>query len=342
MNAAAEEAEDRIVTLTMNPALDITTGIGRVRPTHKLRCGATRHDPGGGGVNVARVATVLGVQATAVFPAGGATGALIGDLLTAAGVPHDQIPITESTRESFTVDEQETGLQYRFVLPGPVLSDAEHQRCLSRLRAAATGARFVVASGSLPPGAPPDFYQRVADLCRDLGTLLILDGSGAGLRHVHSGVFLLKPSISELREYMNHDLSSEAERWEAAHQLINCGIARHVLVSLGARGAMLASAERSLRFDAPDIGRGSGVGAGDAMVAGVTVGLARGWPMDQAVRLGVAAGAAMLLTPGTAVCEAADVQRLFAGIAEPVEADPSVRRVGPRSPESVPPPRQRS
>ncbi|OBF25557.1 phosphofructokinase [Mycobacterium sp. ACS4331] len=326
----------------MNPAVDITTGVARVRPTHKLRCGTARYDAGGGGINVARVATVLGTAATAVFPAGGATGELICELLSAAGVPHDRIPISATTRESFTVDEQETGLQYRFVLPGPALSDADQQRCLSRLASVAQGARFVVASGSLPPGTPPDFYQQVADLCRDLGTPLILDGSGAGLRHVRSGVFLLKPSISELRDYMDRDLSSETERWDAARGLIDRGVTDHVLVSLGARGAMLASADLSLRFEAPDIGLGSGVGAGDAMVAGVTVGLVRGWPLDRAVRLGMATGAAMLLTPGTAVCEFGHVQDLFAQIAEPTEPDLAIRTVGPRSPESVPPPRPRS
>src|SRR6478736_3466185 len=191
---------DSIVTLTMNPALDITTDADVVRPTDKVRCTSVRYDPGGGGVNVALVAHNLGASVTAVFPAGGATGDVYGDLLTARGVPFHRVKIARSTRESFTIDEISTGLQYRFVLPGPSLTFAELQQCLVELRRLATSAKFVVASGSLPPGAPANFYQQVALVCRDLGARLILDTSGGGLRHLTSGVFLLKASVRELRE----------------------------------------------------------------------------------------------------------------------------------------------
>ena len=118
---------DSIVTLTMNPALDITTDADVVRPTDKVRCTGVRYDPGGGGVNVAQVAHNLGASVTAVFPAGGATGDVYGDLLTARGVPFHRVKIAGSTRESFTIDEISTGLQYRFVLPGPSLTFAELQ-----------------------------------------------------------------------------------------------------------------------------------------------------------------------------------------------------------------------
>jgi 6-phosphofructokinase 2 len=307
----------RIVTLTMNPALDITTSVGVVRPTDKLRCSATRYDPGGGGINVARIAQVLGGSVLAVFPAGGSHGGLVTSLLRDAEVPFAQIPIAAQTRESFTVNETSTGQQYRFVLPGPQLTIPEQEQCLDQLRLAAESAEFVVASGSLPPGVPADFYQRVADICRRLGVKLILDSSGGGLQHISTGVFLLKASVRELRECVGRRLSTESEQLAAAHELIDSGRAQAVVVSLGSYGALLATHRTSQRFSAVPMAGGSGVGAGDAMVAAITVGLSRGWPLTKSVGLGIAAGAAMLMTPGTAACERADVERLFELVAEP-------------------------
>ena len=305
----------------MNPALDITTETDRVIPTDKMRCGLPRYDPGGGGINVARIVHVLGESVSALFPAGGHAGDKVTDLVADSGVPVQRIPVANSTRESFTVDECCTGRQYRFVLPGPRLTDAEQLECLDTLSAAAACADFVVASGSLPPGVPTDFYQRVADICRERGAPLILDTSGGGLRHISSGVFLLKPSVRELRECVGRELISESEQLAAAHELIDRGCAQFVVVSLGAEGALLATPHGSQRYSAVEVPCASGVGAGDAMTAGITVGLKRGWQLDKAVRLGIAAGSAMLLTPGTAPCTREDVERLFEIVADPMDLD---------------------
>jgi 6-phosphofructokinase 2 len=310
-----------IVTLTMNPALDITTDAPLVRPTDKIRCGGVRYDAGGGGINVAHMAHILGASVSAVFPAGGATGDVLADLLSAEGVPLRRVKISDSTRESFTVDETSTGLQYRFVLPGPRLTFVEQVQCLEELRLAATSAKFVVASGSLPPGVPRDFYQQVADICHDLGTQLILDTSGEGLQRVASGVFLLKVSVRELRECVGRELSTESEQLRAAHELIDSGRTEVVVVSLGADGALLATSKENQRFSAIPMRAVSGVGAGDAMVAAITVGLSRGWPASTSVRFGIATGAAMLMTPGTAPCTRADAERLFEVAEMPFDVD---------------------
>jgi 6-phosphofructokinase 2 len=318
---APTRSATKIVTLTMNPALDITTNTDRVVPTEKLRCGMPRYDPGGGGINVARIAGVLGASASAIFPAGGHAGDKVTNLVGESGVPVQRISVACSTRESFTVDEDSTGRQYRFVLPGPRLTDAEQTLCLNQLGAAAASADFVVASGSLPPGVPTDFYQRVAQVCGEAGARLILDTSGAGLRHITSGVYLLKPSVRELRECVERGLVNETEQLAAAHELVDRGCAQIVVVSLGSKGALVATPNASQRYSPIKVPSGSGVGAGDAMIAGITVGLSRGWQLDKAVRLGIAAGAAMLLTPGTACCTRRDVERFFEVVADPVDID---------------------
>jgi 6-phosphofructokinase 2 len=264
----------------------------------------------------------LGAAATAVFPGGGPTGEMVDTLLVAEGLTTERITIGGSTRESFTIDELSTGRQYRFVVPGPQLTLAEQTECLLRLRHAATSAAIVVASGSLPPGVPEDFYQQVADICLDLDALFLLDASGGGLTHVNSGVFLLKPSVRELREAAGRELTTDAEQLAAARELIDRGAAQYVLVSRGAQGALLASREGGQLFAPVTVPPGSGVGAGDAMVAGVAVGLTKGWPLVEAVRLGIAAGAAMLLTPGTAPCTRADTERLLEQTGNPVDVEP--------------------
>ena len=309
----------RIVTLCMNPALDITTSTDVVRPTDKLRCTTARYDPGGGGINVAHVSEVLGASSTAVFPAGGPAGELVHKLLVAEGLAVHRVPIGGSTRESFTVNELSTVKQYRFVLPGPQLTVAEQTECLLQLRHAASSASIVVASGSLPPGVPEDFYQQVADVCAQLGALFLLDTSGGGLTHVNAGVFLLKPSVRELRDCVGRALDTEPEQLAAARELIERGAAEHVLVSMGAAGAMLVNRRGGQRFAPVAVPPGSGVGAGDAMLAGVAVGLVRGWSLSEATRLGVAAGAAMLLTPGTAPCTREDTERLYGETTPPVD-----------------------
>ncbi|MEI9965602.1 MAG: PfkB family carbohydrate kinase [Caulobacteraceae bacterium] len=154
-----------ILTLTMNPAIDVSASVERVEPTRKLRCGGGRRDAGGGGVNVARVARRLGAEATAVYPAGGFVGQLLTELVQADDVVGLPVPVRQETREDFTALETSTGDQYRFVLPGPRLSGAEWMACLKAFAAIEKRPDLVVVSGSLPPGCPDDFYCRSARSC---------------------------------------------------------------------------------------------------------------------------------------------------------------------------------
>ena len=143
---------NQVITVTPSPAIDISTSISRIAPFAKLRCASPQRDPGGGGINVARVVKRLGGEATAIYPIGGATGQLLHRLMEREGVPSLPTTATEETREDFTVFEKTTSQQYRFVLPGAQLSEQEWQQCLTSLANAKPLPNFVVASGSLPPG----------------------------------------------------------------------------------------------------------------------------------------------------------------------------------------------
>ncbi|HSV34850.1 MAG TPA: 1-phosphofructokinase family hexose kinase [Ramlibacter sp.] len=304
-----------VLTLTPNPALDLSTSTEKVMDAHKLRCEAPRFHPGGGGINVARVLHRLGERCLAVYPAGGATGERLSQLLEAEQVPAHCVAIAGETRESFSVRETATGREYRFVLPGPTLAPAEWQACLDFVQDLAMPPRHIVASGSLPPGVPVDFYARLAQVAHAQGSLLVLDASGPPLAAaLEEGVYLVKPSLRELRELTGEPLEHEAQWLAAARGLVQHGQARLAALSLGERGALLVSATMALRAPAIAVPVASTIGAGDSFTAGLVLALSRGQDLQEALRTAMAASAAALLVPGTALCQPADVERLRAQV----------------------------
>lgn len=301
-----------IITLTLNPALDLATTTDRVAPTHKLRCSPAQRFAGGGGINVARVLHRLGSDVQAWALAGGAAGEQVRQLLADEGVATAIQPIAGDTRENFSVVETSTGHEFRFVLPGPTLQTAEWQACLDALAAPTTAPRWLIASGSLPPGVPPDFYARLAPLARARGTRLVVDSSGQPLAAaLQAGVALVKPSLRELRELLQQPLTNATAWCAAAQSLVHAGQAEIVALSVGEQGAVLATREGVWQAPALNVPAATGTtGAGDCFLAALVWALDRGDAPAEALRWGVAAGAAALLAPGTSLAQAADVHRL--------------------------------
>lgn len=302
-----------ILTLTVNPALDISTSTELVTSGHKLRCSASRVDPGGGGVNVARVVQRLGGRTLAIYTAGGPTGEAYRRLIEAERIPTLVLPISGSTREDFTVDETATGNQFRFVLEGPELREAEWRACLALLEESIPVGGYVVASGSLPPGVPDDFYARVARVARRHNARCIVDASGPSLAEaLAEGVFLVKPSRRELGLQLGLTLESDESQLEAASALVEDGSAELVALTLGGEGAVLASKAGTLRLTVPPVQVRSTVGAGDSFLAAFVLRLAQGRSLEAAFRAAVAAGTATVTTTATELCHRADVERLEA------------------------------
>ncbi|MGV8969208.1 MAG: 1-phosphofructokinase family hexose kinase [Microbacteriaceae bacterium] len=300
-----------IVTLTVNPALDVATSTEVVESEHKLRCGLTHLAPGGGGINVSRVVRRLGGHALAVYAVGGPTGEAYRRLIELEGVPSRAIAISGSTRENFTVDETSTGKQFRFVLEGPTLAPSEWQACLDAVDEATLEGGYVVASGSVPPGAPDDFYARVARSAKERGAHCIVDASGPALAHaLNEGVYLVKPSRRELGEYLGRELVSLDDQVEAASAIIVAGAAEYVALTLGGDGAILASRSRVIRLAVPKVEVVSTVGAGDSFLGAFVLRISQGRTPEAAFRAGVAAGTATTLSMAMELCTRNNMERL--------------------------------
>jgi 6-phosphofructokinase 2 len=301
-----------IIALCMNPSIDISTSVDRVTPVRKLRCAAAKRDPGGGGVNVARVVRRFGTDVTAIYPMGGAIGQLLRRLVDQEGIQSLTIQAAEETREDFTVLENGTGNQFRFVLPGPQLAAREWRECLDALASFKGKTRFVVASGSLPPGVPEDFYGRVARMARGIGAKVILDTSGPPLRAaLKEGVYLVKPNLHELSELGHTALEDQGAWIEATSRLVRQGEAEIGALTLGDQGALVVTRDQAWRAQALPIKPISAVGAGDSFLGGMVWGLVSGHGLENAFRYGNAAGSAAVLAPGTELCRLEDVERLY-------------------------------
>lgn len=303
---------EKIVTLTMNPAVDKNSSVRRVVAEWKLRCSSPTFESGGGGINVSRVLHRFGQSSMAYYPAGGETGLMLENLLCGEQILHHQILIEGLTRENLTVYEEATGQQYRFGMPGPCLSGEEWKSCLNVLSEISPEPDYLVVSGSLPPGVPDDFYTRLAKIYRPKHTRVILDTSGNALALAcQESVYLLKPNLKELRELVGYEFQTESEQYEAANELIRKGVCEVLVLSLGSAGALLVTKSGPKWYRSPTVPIQSKIGAGDSMMAGIVLSLARQSSVEEAVLFGVAAGAAAVMSPGSELCRPEDVERLL-------------------------------
>jgi len=300
-----------IVTLTLNPSIDGASEAEEVRPIHKIRTFNERYDPGGGGINVARVIAELGGASLAIYMAGGVTGPVLDGLLDQVKLARRRVDIKDHTRISNVVFERSTGTEYRFTPEGPEIREEEWRRCLEVV--ADHDFDCLVASGSLARGMPEDFYIRAAGIVRDKGARLVLDTSGPALRATldAGGVFLVKPSQGEFEQLVGRKLTGEGAIERAALAFVESGKAEIIAVTLGHEGAVLAHAGGVLRLPALPVKARSAVGAGDSFVAAMVLKLAQGAPVAEAFMYGIAAGTAAVLSHGTAICERAEVNRLY-------------------------------
>ena len=303
-----------IVTLTINPAVDISTSVRKMLPFTKMRCAEAQRDPGGGGINVARVLTRLGIDTIAIYPAGGATGQTLAALVEHESVRSIVIPTAHNTREDVTIFDETTREQFRLVFPGALLSDFEWQQCLDAVTRISSQAGFVIASGSLPPGVPDDFYGRVVKASKKTAKVIV-DTTGTALKAaLKAGVYLIKPNLHEFQDLAGISTKDEPSLLEAGRSLLDRYRIEIIAISLGSQGALLLTRDIALRANGLPIEPVSVSGAGDSFLGAMVSSLANNGDLEAALRYGVAGGSAALLRPGTGLSLREDIHRLASSV----------------------------
>ncbi len=309
----------KIVTITLNPSVDKNVQAGIVLPGKKIRCQDPREEPGGGGINVSRALKKLGVDSTAIFFSGGATGKKLNKLLEEEGITTDPVEISGETRENIIVQDESINQMYRFGMPGSPAKEEEWKNLLLKLENLDESPEFIVASGSLPPGVPTDFYAMVGEISARKNAKFILDTSGEGLtKATGKNLFLVKPNLNELASLMGVEEVTAMEQEQYAEKAIKEGQSQVIVVSMGAKGAMFADENQIAYYLSPTVKKNSPVGAGDSMVAGIVYGLVNGFSHKDAVQYGVASGTAATMTPGTELCRKEDTEKIYQWIHDKV------------------------
>jgi 6-phosphofructokinase 2 len=303
---------NNVITLTMNPVLDKDTSVAGVIPNKKLRCTSPDYYAGGGGVNISRALKKLGGSSLCMYVAGGPTGTHLQQLLSNEGIDQKVIPIEGWTRDNLSVRDTITNLQYRFGVPGPHVTEKEWQEVLAEVEGSVEENDYLVASGKLPLGMPPDFYVQVSKIVARKKGRFILDTSGeALLPSLEADIFLMKPNLSELSIMCGVESISVLDLESLSQKLLKTHSIEILVVSLGAKGAFLASRDTMEHIAAPTVHQKSTIGAGDSMVAGMVLSLIKGKSYGEMVRYGIACGTAATLHPGTQLCKKEDADKLY-------------------------------
>lgn len=304
-----------ILTITLNPCIDKSSTVEKIKPESKLRCSEVVNEPGGGGINVSKALKKLETTSVALFPSGGHNGNMLCSLLDEENIVFHAVDSKVETRENWIVLEGSTVNQYRFTFPGRQVQEATIITLIDQIRSFSPS--FVIASGSLPPGLPDYFYGLVVKNAKSVGAKCIVDTSGPALQALQGkGAYLIKPNIGELCKMLNVDWLDKEEVADAAHQAIMDGYAEMIAVSMGPEGAWIVSEEERYFATAPKVEKRSTVGAGDSMVAGMSFMLEQNRSLKEVISYGVACGSAATMNEGTQLFNKEDADRLYSIISQ--------------------------
>jgi 6-phosphofructokinase 2 len=294
----------------MNPSVDLFAETGELVKDGKSRCDTVAHEPGGGGINVARNLHRFGVDVVAILTAGGLQGESLKQLLADETFPIHYIDTQGETRQSLAVTEKASGKLFHLVFSGPKLQESEWQRCLDTFETLEPTPDYLVLSGSLPEGVPTDFYGNLARLSSQRGTRVILDTSGEALPSSRGkGVYLAKLNYREFIELGYSGSQDRSSILAAMGQFVDQGFAEHLIITLDADGALLAcSTGERLHARPPETRVISHVGAGDSFVSMLVYQLDHGKTVVEAFPYGVAAAAVKVATPGNQLMDLEKVE----------------------------------
>jgi 6-phosphofructokinase 2 len=307
---------NKIITLTLNPCIDKTIWIDQLIPEKKLKAKHPEDEPGGGGINVSRAIHYLEEKSTAIYFSGSYNGQYLNKLIQAESIDFIDVAIADNTRMNIMLIDESNLLEYRIGIEGPQITEQEINNLLAIIEQQKDYDFFVV-SGSLPPTVPPNFYAKIAKIVEANNAKLIVDTSGTALQEtIKERVYLLKPNLNELSLLCGISESASIKEIIAATQqllsTINCNI---IVVSLGKNGAVLVTNTAFHHILPPSIKVKSTVGAGDCMVAGLTLALSKNKSLKEVLQFGIACGSAATLYSGKGLCKKKDVEMLYHQIA---------------------------
>ncbi len=323
-----------IITLTLNPAIDETVEVEHFSDGDTNRVLSIRRDIGGKGINVARVLKELGYEPLACGFAPGPLGRLIDDTLVDSGIGTELIPFEGETRTNINVIDRERHSNTVLAAAGPEVPPEAVEHLRERLLRRIRPDTWLVVAGSIPPPLDPSLHVELIKAVAERGGATALDADGpvvAAILASDARPTLLKLNAHELGRVIGSPVPDAQTALHAAREIRQRGV-NNVVVTLGEEGAVAVTTGGEFRALAPTVEVQSAVGAGDAFLAGLLLGLKRGRGWERALELASAAGAAVCLTPGTQLCRAAQVERLLqfstvVPIAEP--ARPAVREGSP-------------
>lgn len=300
-----------IITLTLNPAIDQTLVLPRFVAGDTLRVKASRFDPGGKGINVSRVIRELGGESVAMGFAPGSLGRYIEQTLEAQGIACDFVHTKGQTRTNITILDESRHLHTILSEPGPFTEPKYVDELAARLRRRWRSGDWLVVAGSIPPPLSGNVYSDIIQEAARAGVHTVLDADGEALAAgAAAHPDMLKGNRRELERLLGRHLDDEESTLQGAREVQARGV-RQVVVTRGREGAVAVNGERCWRGIAPRVRAVSAVGSGDAFLAGVVLALSRGGGIEDALALGVAAGTASVLNPGTELCHRREVDILL-------------------------------
>ncbi len=314
-----------IFTVTLNPTIDQTLVLERFVAGDTLRVRSSRFDPGGKGINVSRVVNELGGESVAMGFAPGGLGRYIEQTLKAQGIECDFVRTKGEARTNITIVDESRHIHTILSDPGPETDVRFVGQLLAKLRKRLRADDWLVVAGSIPPPLSPEIYAEIIRIARENWVHAVLDADGAALvAGVAARPEMVKCNRRELERLLGRRLGDEESSLEAALTLREMTISRAV-VTRGREGAVAVCDDGSWRSVAPRVRAVSAVGSGDGFLAGVVLSLSRGGTMEEALRLGVAAGTACVLTPGTELCHRREVDILQSRVrVQRIEPDPAL------------------
>ena len=302
-----------ILTVTLNPCIDQTLFVDGLKPHDTNRVLRTETDSGGKGVNLARVAVELGADALATGFLGGGAGAFVRKVLDAQGARHDFVEIEGDTRTNVAVEDGSGQPPTTFNSKGPMVAPAEWDRLVAKVTSLCHGASWVAFGGSLPGGVPVEAYFELGSVVKQAGCRLIVDADGEAMRRaLDAKPHFIKPNRKEAGRLLGRSVESVDDAVFAAEELLQyLDTDGACVVSLGSDGAVLAWPGGTLIGRPIEVEAHSTIGSGDSLIGAMLAALERGSSLEEAFRLGIAAGAATAMTDGAEIARKPVVESLL-------------------------------